>query len=110
VSRIVLLVVRKTATTVWVLILLFGTPIATTTLLTAPATFLTTVLLTALATLTSLLAALILALSLRHHYLPIGISRGSDSASLLTRSTSCSIGTQSYQHEQAAALPTSAGG
>jgi hypothetical protein len=62
VPRIVLLVVRKTSTTVWVLILLFGTPTATTTLLTT------------LAALTSLLAALILTLILRHHYLPIGIS------------------------------------
>jgi hypothetical protein len=56
------------------MILLFGTPTATTTRLTTLATFLTTFLLTTLATLTSLLAALILTLILRHHYLPIGIS------------------------------------
>jgi hypothetical protein len=73
VPRIVLLVVPKTSTTVWVLILLFGTPTATTTLLTTLATLLTTFLLTTLASLTSLLAALILTLILRHHYLPIGI-------------------------------------
>jgi hypothetical protein len=72
--RIVLLVVPKTSTTVWILILLFGTPTATTTLLTTLATFLTAFLLTTLASLTSLLAALILTLILRHHYLPIGIS------------------------------------
>jgi hypothetical protein len=76
VPRIVLLVVPNTSTTVWVLILLFGTPTATTTLLTSLATFLTTFLLTTLATLTSLLGALILALILRHHDLPIGISQG----------------------------------
>jgi hypothetical protein len=82
VPRIVLLVVPKTSTTVWVLILLFGTPTATTTLLTTLATFLTTFLLTTLASLTSLLVALILTLILRHHYLPTGISRGSNSAGL----------------------------
>ena len=68
--RIVLLAVPKTSTTVWVLILLFGTPTATTTLLTTLTTFLTTFLLATLATLTSLLAALILTLILRHHDLP----------------------------------------
>ena len=80
--RIVLLAVPKTSTTVWVLILLFGTPTATTTLLTTLTTFLTTFLLATLATLTSLLAALILTLILRHHDLPIGISQGSNSAGL----------------------------
>ena len=42
VPRIVLLVVPKTSATVWVLILLFGTPTATTTLLTTLAAFVTT--------------------------------------------------------------------
>jgi hypothetical protein len=83
VPRIVLLVVPKTSTTVWVLILLFGTSTATTTLLTSLANFLTTFLLTTLATLTSLLAAaLILTLILHHHYLPIEISQGPNSAGL----------------------------
>jgi hypothetical protein len=50
------------------------TPTATT-LLTTLTTFLTTFLLTTLATVTSLLA-LILTLTLRHHYLPLGISKG----------------------------------
>ena len=68
--RIVLLVVPKTSTTVWVLILLFGTPTATAALLPTLAAFLTTLVLTTLATLTPLLAALILTLILRHHYLP----------------------------------------
>ena len=75
VPRIVLLVVPKTSTTVWVLILLFGTPIATATLLTTLATFLATFPLTILTTLTSLRAALILTLILRHHDLPIWISQ-----------------------------------
>ena len=70
VPRIVLLVVPKTSATVWVLILLFGTPTATTTLLTTLAAFVTTLVLTTLATLTPLLAGLILTLILRHHYLP----------------------------------------
>ena len=56
-----MLTVPKTSTTVWVLILLFETPTATTTLLIT------------LATLTSLLAALILTLILCHHYLPIWV-------------------------------------
>ena len=67
--RIIMLVVPKAPTTVWVLILLFGTPTATTTLLTTLAAFLTTSVLTTLATLTASLAALILTLILRHHYL-----------------------------------------
>jgi hypothetical protein len=91
---IVLLVVPKTSTTVWVLILLFGTPSATTTLLTTLVTFLTTFLLTTMASLTSLLAALILTLILRHHYLPVGISQAAQS---LTRSTSFPIVTQLYR-------------
>jgi hypothetical protein len=65
-----MLVVPKTSTTVWVLILLFGTPTATTTLLPTLAAFFTTLVLTTLGTLTPLLAALILTLILRHHYLP----------------------------------------
>jgi hypothetical protein len=65
-----MLVVPKTSTTVWVLILLFGTPTATTTLLPTLAALLTTLVLTTLATLPALLAALILPLTLRHHYLP----------------------------------------
>jgi hypothetical protein len=97
VPRIVLLVVPKTSTTVWVLILLFGTPTATTTLLTTLATFLTTFLLTTLATLTSLLAALILTLILRHHYLPIGIFPRIQLRRSLTCSTCCPIVTQSYR-------------
>jgi hypothetical protein len=80
-----LLVVPKTSTTVWVLILLFGTPTATTTLLTT------------LAMLTSLLAALILTLILRHHYLPIGIFPRIQLRRSLTRSTCCPIVTQSYR-------------
>ncbi len=70
VPRIVMLVVPKTSTTVWVLILLFGTPTATAALLPTLAAFLTTLVLTTLATLTPLLAALILTLILRHNYLP----------------------------------------
>ena len=68
--RIVMLVVPKTSPTVWVLILLFGAPTATTTLLPALAASSTTLVLTTLGTLTPLLAALILTLTLRHHYLP----------------------------------------
>jgi hypothetical protein len=65
-----MLVVSKTSTTVWVLILLFGTPTAATTLLPTLAALLTTLVLTTLATLPALLAALILPLILRHSYLP----------------------------------------
>ena len=67
VARIVLLAVSKTPATVWVLILLFGTPTATTTLLTAVASFAITLVLTTSAALISLLATLILTLILRHH-------------------------------------------
>ena len=62
-----MLVVPETSTPVWVLILLFGTPIVTTTLLTTLAALLTTLVLTILATSTPLLAALILILILRHY-------------------------------------------
>ena len=67
-ARIVLLAVSKTPATVWALILLFGTPTATTTLLTAVASFAITLVLTTSAALISLLATLILTLILRHHY------------------------------------------
>jgi hypothetical protein len=64
VPSIVLLIVAKTSAAVWVLILLFGTPTGTTLL-----TTLTTLVLATLATLIPLLAAVILTLILRHHYL-----------------------------------------
>ena len=76
VARIVLLAVSKTPATVWVLILLFGTPTATTTLLNAVASFAITLVLTTSAALISLLATLILTLILRHHYSLVGISHG----------------------------------
>ena len=65
-----MLAVPKTPTTVWVLILLFGTPTAATTLLTTLAAFLNTLVLTNLATLISLLTTLILTLISRHHLFP----------------------------------------
>jgi hypothetical protein len=80
VPRIVLLIVPKTSAAVWVLILLFGTPTGTT-LLTTLTTFVSTLVLATLATSIPLLAALILPLILRHHYLPlIGIFHGDPTA------------------------------
>jgi hypothetical protein len=85
VPRIVLLAVPKTSTTVWVLILLFGTPTATTTLLTTLAAFVTTLVLTTLAALISLLATLILTLISRHHLFPRWDFPGSSHGTVLTR-------------------------
>jgi hypothetical protein len=67
VPSIVLLIVAKTSAAVWVLILLFGTPTGTTLLTTLTTLVLAT--LATLATLIPLLAAVILTLILRHHYL-----------------------------------------
>ena len=75
-----MLIVPKTSAAVWVLILLFGTPTGTT-LLTTLTTFVATLVLATLATSIPLLAALILPLILRHHYLPlIGIFHGDPTA------------------------------
>ena len=83
-----MLAIPKTPTTVWVLILLFGMPTATTTLLTTPAALVVTLVPTPTAILISLLATLILTLILRHHlFLRWDFPRRSN-GTVLTRSDS----------------------